>query len=108
MQVFRKKEKVKTIICLHRCLGSIFTTKGLTKQGLNLFERQSKKLAKSIVKKYKQTEKNEFYFYMLEQSIFYLLLEEANIIDKEKTEISDLFNTFIESVRELIKESKND
>jgi len=33
MNMFYKNEKMKTVICLPKYAGSIFTNKGLTKQG---------------------------------------------------------------------------
>lgn len=108
MNMFYKNEKMKTVICLPQYSGSIFTNKGLTKQGKNIFASQANRLTKYAVKNSPNLKRNELFCNNLYHAFLYLLLDEVNLIDKERTKTTDLFNDYIDIAREISKENEND
>ena len=104
MSIFYKDIKMKTVICLPKYSGSIFTNKGLTKQGKNLFASEANKLTKYAVKNSPNLKNDELFCNSLYHAFLYLLLDNINLIDKERTKTSEYFNDFIALAKEIVKE----
>lgn len=104
MQIYKKNKELRTVISLPKYLGYITTTRALTRQGLNFFESCAKKMTKKVYKQFDLQEENEIFYSNLKQAFYYYLLENIDIIDKEQTKITDFFTTYINLVKEIVKE----